>query len=76
MNYSRFDFGSFHLPNNENKLDNTDWRKPGAGMINYAINLRKYEKSESGLIGDKLTDLMAAKGLVYLILLIKSELHR
>ena len=68
---------SFHLPNNENKLDNFDWRKPGAGMINYAINLKKYEKSESGLIGDKLTDLMAGKraGLSN-IAYIKSELHK
>ena len=44
---------SFHLPKNENKLENFNWRKPGAGMINYAINLQKYEKSESGIIGDK-----------------------
>ena len=46
-------------------------------MINYAINLKKYEKSESGLIGDKLTDLMAGKraGLSN-IAYIKSELHK
>ena len=68
---------SFHLPKNENKLDNFNWRKPGAGMINYAINLQKYEKSESGLIGDKLTDLMAGKSAgLSNIAYIKSELHK
>lgn len=68
---------SFHLPKNENKLENFNWRKPGEGMINYAINLQKYEKSESGLIGDKLTDLMAGNraGLSN-IAYIKSDLHK
>jgi len=68
---------SFHLPKNENKLKDFNWRKPGAGMINYAINLQKYEKSESGLIGDKLTDLIAGvnAGLSN-IAYIKSEIHK
>ena len=68
---------SFHLPKNENKLKDFNWRKPGAGMINYAINLQKYEKSESGLIGDKLTDLIAGvnAGLSN-IAYIKSDIHK
>tara|TARA_B100001248_G_scaffold14120_1_gene9369 strand:+ start:1722 stop:2351 length:630 start_codon:yes stop_codon:yes gene_type:complete len=68
---------SFHLPKNENKLENFNWRKPGPGMINYALNLQKYEKSESALIGDKLTDLMAGNraGLSN-IAYIKSDLHK
>ena len=68
---------SFHLPKNENKLKDFNWRKPVAGMINYAINLQKYEKSESGLIGDKLTDLIAGvnAGLSN-IAYIKSEIHK
>ena len=46
-------------------------------MINYAINLRKYEKSESGLIGDKLTDLMAGNNAgLSNIAHIKSDLHK
>lgn len=68
---------SFHLPKNENKLENFNWRKPGAGMINYAINLQKYEKSESGIIGDKLTDLKAGnRAGLSKIAYIKSDLHK
>ena len=68
---------SFHLPKNENKLEDFNWRKPGPGMINYAINLQKYKKSECGLIGDKLSDLKAGNnsGLSN-IAHIKSDLHK
>ena len=68
---------SFHLPKNENKLEDFNWRKPGAGMIDYAINLQKYEKSECGLIGDKLSDLMAGNNAgLSKIAHIKSDLHK
>ena len=68
---------SFHLPKNENKMPDFNWRKPGAGMINYAINLQKYEESESALIGDKLTDLIAGNSAgLSNIAYIKSELHK
>ena len=66
---------SFHLPKNENKLKVSI--KAWAGMIIYTLNLQKYEKSESGLIGDKLTDLIAGvnAGLSN-IAYIKSEIHK
>ena len=67
---------SFHLPKNENNLKDFNWRKPGTGMINYAINLKKYDKSESRLVGDKLTDLIAGnKAGLSQIYYIRSELH-
>ena len=68
---------SFHLPKNENKLEDFNWRKPGTGMINYAINLQKYKKSECGLIGDKLSDLIAGNNAgLSNIAHIKSDLHK
>ena len=47
------------------------------GMIDYALNLRKYNKLKSAILGDKLTDLISGyrSGLSQLIY-IKSELHR
>ena len=75
--YPNLILSSFHLPNNDNKLENYNWRKPGTGMINYALDLQKYDKSKCGLIGDKLTDLIAGNeaGLSN-ICYIKSELHK
>ena len=75
--YPNLILSSFHLPNNDNKLGNYDWRKPGTGMINYALDLQKYDKSKCGLIGDKLTDLIAGnKAGLSNICYIKSKLHK
>ena len=57
--YPNLILSSFHLPKNENKLKNFNWRKPGTGMIDYALNLQKYDKSKCSIIGDKLTDMEA-----------------
>ena len=75
--YPNLFLSSFHLPKNDNNLKNYNWRKPGTGMINYALKLRKYEKSKCGLIGDKLTDLEAGNNAgLSNICYIKSELHK
>ncbi len=75
--YPNLILSSFHLPKNENQLKNYNWRKPGTGMINYALNLQKYDKSKCGLIGDKLTDLIAGnKAGIPKNCYIKSELHK
>ena len=68
---------SFHMPNNVNNLDDYHWRKPGTGMIDYALKKRKYNKLNSFIIGDKLTDLVAGyeSGLAK-ILYIQSKLHK
>ena len=75
--YPNLILSSFHLPKNENKLENYNWRKPGTGMFDYALNLQKYEKSRCSIIGDKLTDLIAGnKAGLYNICYKKSELHK
>lgn len=68
---------SFHLPNNVNNLNDYNWRKPGTGMIDFALEKRKYNKLKSFIIGDKLTDLVAGynSGLAK-ILYIQSRLHK
>ena len=74
--YPEIILSSFHLPENQNKLKDFQWRKPGTGMINYALNYGKYDKKKSAILGDKLTDLISGyrSGLSRLIY-IKSELH-
>ena len=74
--YPEFILSSFHLPNNSNNLDNYNWRKPGTGMIDYALNISKFNTSQSYIIGDKLTDLIAGyrSGLSNFIY-VKSNLH-
>ena len=74
--YPEFILSSFHLPNNSSKLDNYNWRKPGTGMIDYALNISKFNKSKSFIIGDKLTDLISGyrSGLSNFIY-VKSKLH-
>ncbi len=74
--YPEFILSSFHLPNNSNNLDNYNWRKPGTGMIDYALNKSKFNTSKSFIIGDKLTDLIAGhrSGLSNFIY-VKSQLH-
>ena len=68
---------SFHLPNNENNLENFNWRKPGTGMIDFALKNKNYDKSKSGIVGDKLTDLISGykSGLSNLIF-VQSPLHK
>jgi len=74
--YPDFILSSFHLPNNENNLQDFNWRKPGTGMIDYAFNLKKYNKLKSFIIGDKLTDLKAGYDYgIREIIHVKSELH-
>ena len=58
--YPKYILASFHLPNNENKLDNFNWRKPGTGMFEYTFKNQKYNKKDSYMIGDKLSDLIPA----------------
>ena len=74
--YPELILSSFHLPNNSNNLDDYNWRKPGTGMIDYALNISKFNTSKSYIIGDKLTDLIAGyrSGLSNFIY-IKSKLH-
>ena len=68
---------SFHLPKNENNLSDFHWRKPGTGMIDYALKLGKYDKLKSAIIGDKLTDLISGyKSGISNIFYIKSKLHK
>ncbi len=68
---------SFHLPNNKNNLEDFDWRKPGTGMINYALEKRKYNKSKSFIVGDKLTDLITGyKSGISNLIYIESSLHK
>lgn len=75
--YPEMILSSFHLPNNENNLRDFNWRKPGTGMIDYALRIRKYKKSESIIIGDKITDLIAGhKSGLSKIIHLKSELHK
>ena len=68
---------SFHLPNNENNLENFNWRKPGTGMIDFALKNKNYDKSKSAIVGDKLTDLISGykSGLSNLIF-VQSPLHK
>lgn len=74
--YPELILSSFHLPENQNNLSDFNWRKPGTGMIDYALKLGKYNKLKSAILGDKLTDLIAGyrSGLSQLIH-IKSEIH-
>ena len=34
---------SFHMPENKNNLNNYNWRKPGIGMFEFALNFGKYD---------------------------------
>ncbi|WP_288261476.1 HAD-IIIA family hydrolase [uncultured Prochlorococcus sp.] len=74
--YPEFILSSFHLPKNTNNLENYNWRKPGTGMIDYVLNISKFNTSQSYIIGDKLTDLIAGyrSGLSNFIY-VKSKLH-
>ena len=74
--YPDFILSSFHLPDNENNLQDFNWRKPGTGMIDYACSVKKYNKSKSIIIGDKLTDLQAGYDYgIREIIHVKSKLH-
>ena len=74
--YPELILSSFHLPNNANNLEHYNWRKPGSGMIDYALNIKGYNKYLSALIGDKLSDLMAGyNGGIRNLIYIKSKLH-
>ncbi len=69
-------FTSFHLPGNQSGLENFNWRKPGIGMFEYALNKYNFNLNDSIMIGDKLSDLIPAHeckvgNLIY----IKSDIH-
>jgi D-glycero-D-manno-heptose 1,7-bisphosphate phosphatase len=68
---------SFHLPNNEKKLSNFNWRKPGTGMFDYSFVNYQYDPKYSIMIGDKLTDLIPAyKCGIDSIIYMESKLHK
>tara|TARA_Y100001968_G_C19452094_1_gene769432 strand:+ start:4341 stop:4970 length:630 start_codon:yes stop_codon:yes gene_type:complete len=74
--YPNLILASFHLPGNKNNLSNYQWRKPGKGMFDYAINLNSYDTSTSIMIGDKLTDLIpASKCNINDLIYIPSSIH-
>ena len=74
--YPELILSSFHLPNNSNNLDNYNWRKPGKGMIDYALNFLEFNTSNSFIIGDKLTDLIAGhKSGLSNFIYVKSKIH-
>ena len=75
--YPDFIIASFHLPDNNNKLVNFHWRKPGKGMFDYILNLKNYNLEESIMIGDKLTDLIPAyNSNIGKLFYIQSDLHK
>ena len=74
--YPKFILASFHLPDNSNNLLFFNWRKPGVGMWDYVLNRKKYNISESIMIGDKLSDLLPAFEVNFTKLLyIPSKIH-
>lgn len=74
--YPRFILASFHLPKNLNKLPYFNWRKPGTGMFDQILIKGNYNKNESIMIGDKITDLLPAyKCKIKNLFFLPSKLH-
>lgn len=75
--YPKFILASFHLPNNKNKLSFFNWRKPGVGMWDHILRRKKYDISQSVMIGDKLSDLLPAyKVNLKKLLYVQSGIHK
>ena len=45
------------MPENKNNLNNYNWRKPGIGMFEFALNFGKYDSKNVIMVGDKISDL-------------------
>ena len=68
---------SFHMPENKNNLNNYNWRKPGIGMFEFALNFGKYDSKNVIMVGDKISDLLPAeKCKIKKLFYIQSKLHK
>ena len=65
------------MPENKNNLNNYNWRKPGIGMFEFALNFGKYDSKNVIMVGDKISDLLPAeKCKIKKLFYIQSKLHK